>query len=163
MTILILPNPIGAQALDSLKNYDPDLFSAAIRMITVLAIILGGMLIIFYFMRRIFKREVGRSKEKLIKVIASTYIGVKKTISLVEVPGVILVLGISGDHITLLTKIENKEILDRSKTFDGQHLSSSFSSQLDEFSSQFKKDKLEDFLSQVIHSIREKVDELKKI
>jgi len=141
MIILILPNPTGAQALDSLKNYHPDLFSTAVRMVTALSVIIGGMLIIFYFMRRMFKREAGRSNEKLIKVIASAGIGVKKTISLVEVPGVILVLGISGDHITMLARIEDEEILDKFKRNEEEKAAPSFLAHLREFSSRFKEDK----------------------
>jgi flagellar protein FliO/FliZ len=82
-------------------------------MLTALGIVLGGVLIIFYVMRRFLKRDVGGSKEQLIKVISSQYIGIKKNISLVQIPGSILVVGISNDNISLLTKIEDKVVLDR--------------------------------------------------
>lgn len=96
-------------------NYYPDLLSTALKMITALVIVLGGLFIVFYFFRRILKRDVGGSSEKLIRVLASSYIGVKKNISLIEVPGSILVLGVTNDNICLLTKIEDKDILNRFK------------------------------------------------
>ena len=39
--------------------------------------------------------------------------GIKKSISLVQVPGALLVIGISGDSIRLLTQIEDKDLLDQ--------------------------------------------------
>ena len=93
-------------------NTTPDTVSTAFQMLTALGIVLGGLLVVFYFMKRFLKRDVGGSKEQLIKVIASQYIGLKKNISLVEIPGSILVVGVSNDNISLLTKIEDKVVLD---------------------------------------------------
>ena len=90
----------------------PDMLSTAMKMLTALGIVLGGLIVVFYFMKRFLKRDVGGSNEALIKVIASQYIGIKKNISLVEIPGSILVVGVSNDNISLLTKIEDKVVLD---------------------------------------------------
>ncbi|MBW1700750.1 MAG: flagellar biosynthetic protein FliO [Deltaproteobacteria bacterium] len=120
-------------------NYHPDLISTALKMLAALAVILGGLLFVFYFSKRIFKRDVGGSKEKLIRVLANSYIGVKKNISLVEVAGIVLVLGVTNDNISLLTKIEKKEILDKFKRLEGEKTSPSFSDQLHELSSRFRR------------------------
>jgi hypothetical protein len=40
-------------------NYHPDLLSTVLKMITALVIVLGGLFIVFYFLRRILKRDVG--------------------------------------------------------------------------------------------------------
>lgn len=93
-------------------NTAPDILATAFQMLTALAIVLGGLLVVFYFMKRFFKRDIGGSKEQLIKVIASQYIGIKKNIALIEVPGSVLVVGVSNDNISLLTKIEDKVVLD---------------------------------------------------
>jgi flagellar biosynthetic protein FliO len=116
-------------------NYHPDLLSTVLKMITALVIVLGGLFIVFYFLRRILKREVGGSSEKLIRVLASSYIGVKKNISLIEVPGSILVLGVTSDNICLLTKIEDEEILNRFKRSEEKKRSTSFSDQLNKLCS----------------------------
>lgn len=116
-------------------NYHPDLLSTVLKMITALVIVLGGLFIVFYFLRRILKREVGGSSEKLIRVLASSYIGAKKNISLIEVPGSILVLGVTSDNICLLTKIEDEEILNRFKRPEEKKRSTSFSDQLNKLCS----------------------------
>ena len=93
-------------------NTAPDLLSTAWQMLTALGIVLGGLLVVFYVLKRFLKRDVCGSNEQLIRVIANHYVGVKKNIALVEVPGAVLVVGVSNDNISLLTKIEDQVVLD---------------------------------------------------
>lgn len=119
-------------------NVYPDLFSTALKMLSSLVIVLGGMFVVLYFMKRVLKRDTVASKEKLIRVLSNTYLGVKKNISLVEVPGALLVLGITNDNIRLLSKIEDKEIIDNLKRPQEDHFQSSFSNHLQRLSEKFK-------------------------
>ena len=59
-------------------NCTPDLVSSSIKMLSALGIVLGGMLLLFYFMKRYLKRDFSGSKDKSIRVLATSYIGVKK-------------------------------------------------------------------------------------
>lgn len=111
-------------------NYTPDLITTSLKMLMSLVIVLGIILAGFYFSRRFIKRKAGDSKEKMIRVLANSYIGVKKSISLVEVPGVILVLGITSDNICLLSKIEDKDILNKITIPEKEKITSSFSDHL---------------------------------
>ena len=90
----------------------PDPISTTLQMLTALAVVVGALLVAFYAMKRFLKKDFGGSGTPLIRVIANQYIGVKKNIALVEVPGTILVLGISNDRINLLAKIEDQSVLD---------------------------------------------------
>ena len=121
-------------------NTDPNIVSTAIQMLTALGIVLGGVLVVFYLMKRFLKRNIGGSKEQLIKVISSQYIGIKKNISLVEIPGSILVVGISNDNISLLTKIEDKVVLDRLRQESFREVPS-FSDHLQRLTDRFKQGK----------------------
>ncbi len=118
----------------------PNILSNALQMLTALGVVLGGLLIVFYFMKRFLKRDVGGSKEQLIKVIASQYVGIKKNISLVEIPGSILVVGVSNDNISLLTKIEDKGILDVLRQ-ENSRIAPSFSDHLQRLTGRFKQAK----------------------
>ena len=119
-------------------NYTPDLLSTSLKMLSALGIVLGGMLVFFYFMKRYLKRDFSGSKEKLIRVLASSYIGVKKNISLIEIPGSVLVVGITNDNISLLSKIEDKDILNKLKLSEEDRPQVPFSEQLQKLSSKFK-------------------------
>jgi flagellar protein FliO/FliZ len=116
----------------------PDIIPTAIKMLTALGVVLGGMLLTYYVAKRILKGQVGNSKGKLIRVLESSYIGVKKNISLVEIPGAILVLGITTDNISLLSKIENQEILNGYKKVEKEKELVSFSDRLHQFSLKLK-------------------------
>ena len=124
-------------------NISPTIFSTALQMLAALGIVLGGLLVVFYFMKRAFRGNVNGSKERLVKVISSQYIGIKKTISLVEVPGSVLVVGISNDHISLLTKIDDKGILD-ALCQNTTRVSPSFSDHMQRLTDRFKSAKESD-------------------
>jgi flagellar biosynthetic protein FliO len=115
----------------------PDLMSTALQMVTALGLVLGGLFVVFYLMRRLLKRDIGGSKDQLIKVLANQYLGIKKNIALVEVPGAVLVIGISNDTISLLTKIEDSAILGVIQPNKSQ-LPPSFSDQLQRIAAKFK-------------------------
>ena len=119
-------------------NYHPDLISTSLKMLIVLAVLIGGLLITFYYTKRKIGKQIGGSKGKLIRVLGNTYIGVKKQISLVEIPGAVLVLGLSGDNISLLAKIDDDNILGNIKSYEEAKVLPSFSDQLQKLSSRFK-------------------------
>ena len=118
-------------------NATPDMLATAFKMLAALALVLGGLGIFFYFTRRVMRKDIGTSGGKMIRVLASQYIGPKKNISLVEIPGAILVVGIAGDTIRLLTKIEDKTILDQFHDQGSGHITPSFSDQLNKITSRF--------------------------
>ena len=118
----------------------PDMVSGAFQMLTALGIVLGGLLLIFYLMKRYLKRDIGGSNGQLIQVIASQYIGVKKSIALVKVPGTILVIGVSNDNISMLTKIEDKANIEAIQQ-EASGMTPSFSDHLQRLTARFKSAK----------------------
>ena len=124
-------------------NIAPDALSTTLQMLTALAIVLGGLFVVVYFMKRFLKRDAGGPGNPLIRVIGSQYIGVKKNIALVEVPGTVLVIGVSNDNISLLTKIEDPNVLDGIKE-ETSRISPSFSDHLQRLTTRFKQAKNSD-------------------
>jgi flagellar biogenesis protein FliO len=118
-------------------NATPDMLATAFKMLAALGLVLGGLGVFFYFSKRIMRKSSGRARDQLIRVLANQYVGLKKNISLVEVPGALLVIGISGDSIRLLTKIEDKSILDEIQNEAPEHLSPSFSDHLNKITNRF--------------------------
>lgn len=106
----------------------PDIHSSFVKMLSSLFILLSGILFMSYIVKRyLLKGEKGYGKNKIIRVLATSYIGTKKTIALVDVANEVLVVGISNNHISMLTKLKNNEAVERLKA------SSSFSECLDKF------------------------------
>ena len=121
-------------------NSAPDVVSTALQMLTALGIVLGGLIGVFYLMKRFIKRDIGGSKDQLIRVVANQYVGVKKNIALVEVPGSILVVGISNDNLSLLTKIEDAVVIDAIRQ-EGSRVAPSFADHLQRLTARFKQAK----------------------
>jgi len=80
-------------------------------MLVSLVVVLGGLLLTLWFFKRFVQSRAGGANNRLIRVLASSTIGLKKTITLVDVPGAILVLGMTGDRISLLARIEEPEAI----------------------------------------------------
>ena len=119
-------------------NAAPDMMATAFKMFAALGIVLGALFIVFYFARRISKIENSGTNQKLIRVLANKFIGVKKNICAVEVPGALLILGVTHNHITLLTKIEDQETLEKIHHNPNRQMPVSFSEHLNKFTAKFK-------------------------
>jgi len=118
-------------------NTSPDMLATAFKMLAALALVLGGMGIFFYFTKRVMRKDGRSSGGQMIRVLASQYIGLKKNISIVEIPGAILVVGVTADTIRLLTKIDDKTILDQIHDQRAGYPTPSFSEHLNKITRRF--------------------------
>jgi flagellar protein FliO/FliZ len=84
----------------------PELVTAAMKMIGVLVLIVGGLLAFNVYAKRFFKTNLGAAGQKTVRVLENTPLGLKKSITLVKVPGAVLVLGVTNDRISLLNRID---------------------------------------------------------
>jgi flagellar protein FliO/FliZ len=116
----------------------PELMKTTLQMVAALGIVLGGLFVLFYLLRRFLRKYAGIAKDPLIKVLANQYIGFKKNLALVEVPGAVLVLGISNDRIALLTKIEDSAILNSLQN-SRSRMMPSFSDHLQRLTAKFRR------------------------
>ena len=98
----------------------PELTAAAFKMIGVLVLIIGGLLAFNRYSKRFLKGGMGGGGRKHLQILESTPIGLKKSITLIKVPGAVLVLGVTHDRITLLNRIDGHEYEDLA---DSQELS----------------------------------------
>jgi flagellar protein FliO/FliZ len=94
-------------------NGTPDILTAGLKMIASLGVVLVMILALLYGLRKLTRQRVGAGGGKQIQVLESHYMGVKKTISLVHVPGKVLVVGVAGDRINLLDTLDEDHVLSR--------------------------------------------------
>ena len=116
----------------------PELLPAVLKMLVALAVVVGGLFLLFYFSRRLSGHHSGRMEHQLIRVLATSCIGVKKSISVVEVAGQILVVGVTGEQINLLSTIEDPTVIDCIRKRPNQKSPVAFGQQLKYFASKFK-------------------------
>jgi flagellar biogenesis protein FliO len=86
----------------------PELMAAALKMMGLLAIMIAGLLGLLWGVRRTGGSRWGQ-RPRLLRVIETCPLGFKKSLTMVQVPDGVLVLGISGDRIVRLDKLETPE------------------------------------------------------
>ncbi|MGR3301040.1 MAG: flagellar biosynthetic protein FliO [Candidatus Scalindua sp.] len=86
------------------------------RVISTLFIVIALIIATFYVLRKKYgiRANIGRNR-KLIQVVDHAPMGVKKSITLVKVPGKHILLGLTNDRIELITEIANEDIADGSE------------------------------------------------
>ena len=108
----------------------PEMWTAAIKMIAALAVVIGLLFGSLHIFKRLFKNRLGVQDRTLIKILSSTYVGVKKNIALVEVPGTVMVLGITNDRITLLSEISKADVEEALRKDSGGNKNTTFAEHL---------------------------------
>ena len=111
-------------------NAAPDMITAGLKMIASLGVVLAMILGLLYGVRKLTSQRMGVTGGKRIQVVESHYIGVKKTISLVRVPGKVLVLGISGDRINLLDTLDENIVEEQVPACESKSFGPIFSDRL---------------------------------
>jgi flagellar biosynthetic protein FliO len=110
---------------DLTNNSAPGMPETAGKMFSSLALVLGVMFLVFYLFKKfVLKNGLMSGNTQAIKVLGTGVLGPRKSVSLVEVAGEILVLGISNDNISLLSKIEEEEKIEELKTAPSATISS---------------------------------------
>lgn len=86
----------------------PSLVASTLRVVAALALVLAALLFTLYLLKRFMDRGGAKGEKGTpIRVIASKFIGPKKSIAVVEVFGRHLVVGISSGGINLLADLKD--------------------------------------------------------
>lgn len=84
------------------------LVSSFFKMIFALAIVLGLLIGVMYFIKNFMQRTApSADHQALINILSSRYLGPKSSILLVEVMEQVIVVGISGQQMTPLARIDD--------------------------------------------------------
>ena len=84
---------------------------AVAKMILGLGAVLGVLLLLVHLSKRTAAGKERFSAEGQVRLLTSKPIAPRKFVSLVEVGGQVLVLGVSDAQITLLDKIGNRDLM----------------------------------------------------
>lgn len=92
-------------------NAMTDLSMVTLKMVISLAIVLAIIWGLYRAAKKNLPMVQNGGQGKLMRVVENQYLGIKKTITMVQIPGAILVLGVSADKVNLLTQIDDPVLI----------------------------------------------------
>jgi flagellar biogenesis protein FliO len=141
----------------------PNMFSASLRMITVLLVLLGLFFSVIFFLKKFYQRKTVQSSKAPINVLFQLTVGSKESICLVDVMGEILVLGITSAQISLLFKVEDVDALKSFQASQGQELRHGAISSGHQFVNHLKSEQENIKIATVLESLRALRNKLRKV
>jgi len=86
------------------------------KTVSALAIVVGLMGLVAYGAKRfLVKKGGGPFSDDAITIVASRYVGSKMSVALIEVLGTYLVVGLTPQRISLLSRLDDEESFERIK------------------------------------------------
>ena len=91
-----------------------EFLASLLKMISALAVVLGVMLAGLWAVRK-FMNKTGKGVDdgQAIRVLSTRYLGPKSSILILDVLGTVIVVGVSGGQMSMLTTITDEDALER--------------------------------------------------
>jgi flagellar protein FliO/FliZ len=109
---------MGGLAETSQAMSQPDLWGTGLKTLGMLCIVVAILILVLFLMKRFFYLKNGVGHGQFIKILSSHHVTPKERIALVDVVGEKIVIGITPENITFLTKIEKSEALDQIESLE---------------------------------------------
>lgn len=94
-----------------------DFIASLLKMVSALAVVLGIMLAVLWAVRKLMKKTgTDVDDGHAIRILSTRYLGPKSSIMLVDVLGSVIVVGVTGSQISMLTTITDEESLESLKS-----------------------------------------------
>jgi flagellar protein FliO/FliZ len=110
---------MGGLAETSQAMSQPDLWGTGLKTFAMLCIVVAVLILVLFLMKRFFYLKDGSGHGQFIKILSSHHVSPKERIALIDVVGEKIVIGITPENITFLTKIEKSDALDRIESLEG--------------------------------------------
>lgn len=98
------------QAAAGTKSAGPTTLTYFIRMVVVLALVLGAIYLVLRFMKRLSRPSIG--DEASIKVLATTSLGTGRSLHVVCIGSKAYLVGAAESSVSLISEIDDKEFVD---------------------------------------------------
>ncbi len=100
------------------------------KTVLMLGIVIAVMLLLLWLFKKYMNGaggRFGRSQSSPIKVLSTSFLGPKKSLSIVDVAGEVLVLGITAESITCLATLDREDALEEIKKYKTDRTKPGFS------------------------------------
>ncbi|RLB83802.1 MAG: flagellar biosynthetic protein FliO [Deltaproteobacteria bacterium] len=91
----------------------PDLWGTGLKTLAMLCIVVAVLILVLFLIKRFSYLKHGSGHGQFIKILSFHHVTPKERIALIDVVGEKIVIGITPENITFLTKIEKSEALER--------------------------------------------------
>lgn len=109
-TTLAIGGEAGAGAKAGEKSSGPNTFLYFLRMVLVLALVLGAIYLVFRLMKRLGKPKVG--SDSAIKVLATTSLGTGRAVHVLSLGSKAYLVGSTDSAVSLIAEVTEKEVVD---------------------------------------------------
>ena len=116
----------------------PDMTVATIKMVLSLGLVLVILWAAHRWMRGAMPIARHQMNGRLIKVLGTHHLGMKKSIALVKVPGSVLVIGVGTEQVNLLKSIDDPDLIAGMDPVEKDNAGMSFRDQLQRFTRNLK-------------------------
>lgn len=102
--------------------FELDLMNTGLKTAAMLFIVLGLMVLVLYAMKKFLPLRRGIKGDSFIQVLSSLHLSAKERIEVIEISGEKIVLGITPNNISFLTKLSNLNTEDKKISGEGKDL-----------------------------------------
>ncbi|NPU84733.1 MAG: flagellar biosynthetic protein FliO [Syntrophaceae bacterium] len=102
---------------------DFSFFSALLKMLFALAIVLGLLIGSVYFLKKFMAPVGGGDDGQAIRILATRSLGPKSSILVVDILGKIVALGVTGSQISVIADLDDPSALERLRPRGGAPVS----------------------------------------
>ncbi len=142
---------------DPVAPEPPSMTAAAVKMVAALSLVLGFILLVTWLVKKYQKKFGGGfGGGGLVTILGTGAIGVKKQITIVDVAGEILVLGVAGENISMLSRINDQETAARLRRVKSSNLQNKIDRnyELDSVLEEKREDDTESLLKKTAGALR---------
>lgn len=87
--------------------FELNLINTGLKTISVLFLVLSLLILVLYIMKRFLFLRRGLKKDRFVKILSSLHLSPKERIEVIEISGERIVLGVTPNNISFLTKLGN--------------------------------------------------------
>jgi len=98
-------------------------FSALLKMLFALAVVLGLLIGSVYFLRKFMVPAGGGDEGQAVRILATRSLGPKSSILVVDILGKVVALGLTGSQISVIADLDDASALDRLRPRGGAPVS----------------------------------------
>ena len=90
-----------------------DFWFAGLKTFAMLSIVLGCLILFLFLVKRFFYKRNGMGQDRIINVLSTHHVSPKGRISLIDVAGEKLLIGVTQENISYLGKIDQPHVISR--------------------------------------------------